>query len=136
MKKLILVIVIATAAAGIYAFYMYNKPVSGLQNVSADVFVAADELYSDFENDEGSANNNYLGKIVEVKGKVRDMKKDDSGFTIILSTNDANFGINCGLSSDQEANFNKFQSGDSIILRGECVGVDMDVVMIRCVIIE
>jgi hypothetical protein len=136
MKKILLLILIAVIGAGIYALYLYNKPVSDINDLKPEFTLEANTFFNDFISDEAKANTKYLGKIVEVKGVVRDLITDGQGATVILETSDPIFGINCGLSEGQEMEFDKFKTGDKVTIRGECAGYDMDVVLTRCVLIQ
>lgn len=136
MKKIIIVILALMVAGGSIAYYLYTKPVADVSDLKPAYFIDAPTLFDEFFNDEAGANNKYLGKIIEVKGKLQVIKTDTSGSTVFLFTNDEIFGINCGLSEGQQKHFSKYKAGDPITIRGECVGYDMDVVMTRCVIME
>ena len=75
MKKIIIpVLLVGLVAAGI-GYYMYNKPVESLEKKKADVSVTASQIIADYEADEKAANDKYLGKVVEVSGKVSTMKE-------------------------------------------------------------
>ncbi len=137
MKKvLVVVLVIALIAAG-YGFYLYNKPVADTNDLKAAYTLSADELFNQFENDESGANAKYLGKIIEVNGKIREFSIGDSGeINLVLSSGSDMFGINCGLSKGQDSEYRNFREGDSIKVKGECSGISMDVVLTRCVIVK
>lgn len=137
MKKFLIVsITIILIAAG-YAWYLYNKPMADLDHIDATYTVTADELFSQFENNEAEANKKYLGKIVEVYGKVRDLSIGDSGdLNLVLASGSEMFGINCGISKQNDTQYNKYKVGDSIKIKGECTGMSMDVVLTRCVIVK
>ncbi len=137
MKRNIFIIILALAVfAGIYGWYMYEKPVANIAGLKPEFNLDATELYGNFESDEDIANDKYLGKIIELNGTVREKLTDESGLTVILETENEMFGINCGLGEGQEAAFEKLNAGDKVTIRGECAGFTMDVVMVRCVIIS
>ena len=137
MKKVVLIILILAALGAGYAYYLYNKPVADTSDLAAAYSLSADELFNQFENDESAANSMYLGKIVEVKGKIREFSIGDSGeINLVLASGSDMFGINCGLSKGQDKEYRKFREGDSIKVKGECSGISMDVVLTRCVIVN
>ena len=137
MKKILIVIGILVVLGGSYAYYLYNKPVADTTNIDATYSITADDLFSQFEVDETSANAKYLGKIIEVKGKVREFSIGDSGeLNLVLASGSDFFGINCGLSKGQSAEYKNYKQGDSITIKGECSGISMDVVLTRCVIVK
>lgn len=137
MKKIVLIILVLAALGAGYAYYLYNKPVADTSDLAAAYSLSADELFNQFENDESAANSMYLGKIVEVKGKIREFSIGDSGeINLVLASGSDMFGINCGLSKGQDKEYRKFREGDSIKVKGECSGISMDVVLTRCVIVN
>lgn len=127
---------VVVAIAGAIGWYLYSKPVADISNLKPEYSLEAAELFAEFSGDESGANTKYLGKIIEVTGTIQVLNSDKGGLSVILFTNDEIFGINCGLSAGQDKAYKKYKSGDKIILRGECAGYDMDVVLTRCVIIE
>ena len=137
MKKLLIIFVVLAVIIGGYAIYLYNKPVADTQDLKAEYTVSADDLFRQFENNESEANSKYLGKIVEVNGKIREFSIGDSGeLNMVLASESDMFGINCGLSKGQDADYKNYSEGDSIKIKGECSGISMDVVLTRCVIVK
>ena len=137
MKKVLLIVLILGLVAAGYAYYLYNKPVADTNDLKAEYSLSADDLFSQFENDESGANSKYLGKIIEVNGKIREFSIGDSGeINLVLASGSDMFGINCGLSDSQDAEYRNFREGDSIKIKGECSGISMDVVLTRCVIVK
>jgi hypothetical protein len=137
MKKILLILGVVVVLAGGYGYYLYTKPVSGLMNVDPDFSLSSDSLYSYFDTNEEAANAKYLGKIIEVKGKVREFSIGDSGeVSVILSTGNPMFSVNCGMNKEQEIDYKSYKVGDTIKVKGECSGISMDVVMTRGVIVK
>ena len=137
MKKILLILLVIAILGGGYAYYLYNKPVASTDDIKAELTISADELFSQFENNETEANSKYLGKIIEVSGKVRDFSIGDSGdLNVVLASGNEMFGINCGLAKGQDAKYKNYQVGDTIKIKGECTGISMDVVLTRCVIVK
>src|SRR5688500_17143751 len=113
IKNILIAIAILIAAGLLYGYYLYNKPVADTADLNTAFVVTAPQLFSEFENDESLANQRYLGKVIEVNGKVRDMSISDNGeINLILDANSEMFGINCGLMENQEENYRKFKVGD------------------------
>src|SRR5688572_19371110 len=106
MKKILLFVVVIVILGGGYAYYLYNKPVASINDIDAELTISAEDLFSQFENNETEANTRYLGKIIEVRGKVRDFSIGDSGdLNLVLASGNEMFGINCGLAKGQDAKY-------------------------------
>ena len=137
MKKIVLIIAVLFVIAGGYGWYLYNKPVASTRDLHADYSITADDLFDQFDTNEAEANSKYLGKIIEVYGKVREFSIGDSGeLNLIMGSKSPMFGINCGLSQGQDINYKNYKVGDSISVKGECSGISLDVVLTRCFIVK
>src|SRR5687767_9552445 len=86
MKKVILPLVLLVLVAISVGYYMYNKPVESLNNKTADVTITADQLLAEYEANEKAANDKYLGKVVQVSGKVSDVTTEDGKNKIHFET--------------------------------------------------
>jgi hypothetical protein len=97
------------------------------------ISINAEELYQSFLSDEKAANTAYLEKAIEISGKIGSISKNaDSSQVLFLQTSDPIFGVNCTMEGKAE----NLKSGDSIRLKGICSGFIIDVVLIRCHIVE
>ena len=131
------ILIIIILAGGAYGYYLYSKPMADAGSVTADYKMSADSLFKYFDENETEANKKYLGKVIEVQGKIRDLSVGKKGEkNIMLASSSDFFGINCELSKTQNEQFGKYKIGGSIKIKGECTGVLSDVVLTRCVIVS
>lgn len=129
MKKfLIPLLIIGIIAAGI-GYYMYNKPVESLEKKKADVSVTASQIIADYEADEKAANEKYLGKVVEVSGKVSTITDDGGKAKILLETDNPMALVICELEDGKDAG--QIQAGDQAKVKGLCSGYLSDVVLVQ-----
>jgi len=137
MKKILLIVFLLIVLAGGYAYYMYMKPVEGLADADAAYSLTSDELYDYFDTNESEANAKYLGKIIEVRGEIREFSIGDSGdLSVILATGNPMFSVNIGMNKNQTIDYKNYKTGDSIKVKAECTGISMDVVLTRGVIVK
>lgn len=95
----------------------------------------AQQLFEEFTMDEGKANGKYLGKVIEVKGHVESIRTEESSINVYLDT-DAPFGqVVCQLNTDLASDNLKRFEGGSILIKGECSGMLMDVILVNGVIL-
>lgn len=135
MRKLLLIGGALAIGAAVVAYLIYNKPHQNMDKATADIHIAASELLSAFETDEGAANAKYLDKIVAVTGEVREVVTTEEGLTTItLETGSAMSGIVCELDTLTEHPKTDFQPEETITVKGVCTGMLMDVVLVRCVV--
>ncbi len=133
MKKKLLAFAGILLLCGVgWGFYLYNKPHSGVENITPAVTIAAPAFYQQYSANEKDADAKFLDKVIEVSGTVSDIQKTDTTINIILKVSDMG-GVNCSLSIRD----NKLQVpsvGSAVILKGRCTGYLMDVELVDCII--
>jgi len=116
-----------------WAYYLYVKPHQSAAGETADFTVDADSLYSQYQTNEHAADQKYLGKVIEVSGKLSEIQHNGNAEVWILSQQGAGGGINCqlfaGVKPDPEP-----KSGDIVTIKGRCTGYLMDVNLVDCVL--
>lgn len=122
--------------AAFIAYKTYNKPHINVATFKSDISLSADTILNDFTLDENAANVAYLDKIIQVNGTISDIKLENGKGIIALQTND-DFGSVLGhLSDTATKKINALKVGQSIILKGICTGYLMDVILVKCEIIN
>lgn len=131
-KKIIIGIVILGLLGLAYGSYEYFRPHQSLKNLQSDVTLTAQELFTEYETDETTSNEKYLDKVIEVTGTIKDISTNKEGITSITldAANDLS-GVICEL--DKDGKHRNFKTGETVIFKGMCTGMLMDVVLVRCV---
>jgi hypothetical protein len=134
--KVALGVVLFIALAGILAsLYMFNLKHKDLAKASPDFKITATVLQKAFEDNETAASKLYIGKIIEVTGKVASVKPAENKFmSISLVTGSDLSSVICTF--PLIADPSKLNVGDEITLHGECSGFLMDVLLNNCAIIQ
>ena len=137
-KKIIFFIIILGILGGGYAYYYtFHKPHKNTFDLKADYSLSASDLFSEYENDEEASNKKYLGKIIEVSGKIVNIKEFDGNFEISLE--DEMEGVTCLVDSSyaiqQKKELDQLKPEQIIKIKGQCNGYLMGVKMDRCVLI-
>lgn len=135
MKKVLFLVLIIGLAFAVTGLYYYNKPIESLKSAPAAFQLSADSLFAAYETDETAANARFLDKTMEVYGKILNVNKDTSGISLTLRTNSEMFGVICKL-EDKSVPESNFSVGQPIRLKGQCTGYLMDVVLVRCSVVE
>jgi len=134
MKKvLLLLLALGVIGAGV-GYYMYNKPVASLEKKKADVVVTAAQLIADYESDEKAADDKYLGKVVQVSGKMLDMTTAEGKMKIQIETPNPIAVIICELEPGAEPG--SVKPGDEIVVKGMCTGYLSDVILVQATIVK
>lgn len=96
-----------------------------VESQKTDAKIEASKLFEIFSNDEDSANELYLGKILEVEGRVSSKSINKNHVAIQLSAGDPmGGGINCALRFPKDS---VTEVGQLIKVKGKCSGYLMDV---------
>ncbi|HYE54086.1 MAG TPA: hypothetical protein VD996_04555 [Chitinophagaceae bacterium] len=142
-KIIILVVLLAIAGVGIYAWKEYNRKNEDLSKVKSAHTVQATALISEFTANDTLANTKYLGKVVTVEGMVKQVdRSEEGGCTVVLGDTTDMSSVRClmdsvhapaaiSLSRSQpvkiKGSFNGFKKDDTGLLGS-------DVELNRCVI--
>ena len=116
-----------------WAYHLYVKPHQSVSGATTDFMISADSLYRQYQTDERTANQKYLGKVIEVSGRLAEVEHSGASEIWILSPQAGGGGINCQLFGGTKVDPEP-RSGDSITVKGRCTGFLMDVNLADCVL--
>ncbi|RMD73561.1 MAG: hypothetical protein D6818_04545 [Bacteroidetes bacterium] len=135
MKRTLLYgIALVVLIGGAAAYYMYNKPHQDMRRATPAFKLTATELFSEYDTDESTANEKYLGKVIEVSGTVRSVERGEEGrIAVTLESGHPMFGVVCELDELSEPRRTEFDEGEQVTFRCVCTGKLMDVVLNRCI---
>jgi len=142
-KIIILVVLLAAAGAGIYAWKEYNRKNEDLSGVKALHTVQAVALINEFNSNDSLANSKYLGKVVAVEGMVKQVDRDDEGkYTVVLGDTAEMSSVRCLMDSLHASDATALARGESVKIKGSFNGfkkddtglLGSDVELNRCVI--
>lgn len=137
MKKILMIIGLLGVIGGGIGYYLYNKPHKNMMNTKPSAKLEASAIFTEYETDETAANEKYLGKVVEVTGMIKLAEKGDDGVvSVTLNTGSEMAGVVCQLDPEKGYSDTDFKAGSMATFRGDCTGMLMDVVLVRCVSIS
>jgi putative nucleic acid binding protein len=125
-------IVLCLLLAAAWGYHLYNDPHHSAASEPATVSIDADSLYTQYQHDEHSADSSYLGKVIEVKGKIAEIQHNGGSEIWILSGDPGGGGINCQLFAAEKGQ--QHRVGDMVSVKGRCTGFLMDVNLADCVV--
>jgi RecG-like helicase len=133
-KKILLALFVLGAAGAGYGYYMYNKKPADIRTITANFELTAAALVADYNKDENAANLKYLDKVIDVKGKVAEVKVDNATgqATVILDSGDPMAAVTCSFYNDEAASVKSIAQGAEVVIKGKCTGKLMDVVLNKC----
>lgn len=118
--------------AFIWAWRLYHKPHESAAGETAAVTIDADSLYHQYQLDEHAADLKYMGKVIEVSGKLVEIQHSGNAEIWIVSTQPGGGGINCQMFPGAKPEVMP-KAGDVVTLKGRCTGFLMDVNLADCV---
>lgn len=136
MKRTLQIVLALVVIGAIGGYMMYNKPHENIEKASIDLTTTAEAIFADFETDEMAANEKYNDKLVEVTGKVVKSSKDESGIVNVILDSGSMFGVVCKLDELTEHKRTEFEEGSEVTFKGKCTGINMDVLLVRCVEVD
>ena len=133
--KIALFIVFFIALSGILAaLYLFNLKHTDMSKAKPDFVITASALQKAFEDDETAASTRYINKIIEVTGTIGSTKPAGNNvLNISLVTGNGLSSVICTFPAIADPS--KFRTGDEIVLRGECSGFLLDVLLNNCAVI-
>ena len=139
-----LVILLAIAIVGLYAWKEYTRGNKDLANAKADIIISAVQLVKEYETSDSTANNKYLGKIIETNGIIKAVEQDERGYyTLVIGDTSSLSSVRCSMDTTHKQDAAALTTGASVSVRGNCtgfnkddMGLGSDVILNRCVIIK
>jgi len=119
MFRKILLAILTLALIGVATvIYLWNKPPEKVEDKTG-IAITATALTKEFADDEQKANEQYLGKVIEVTGTVMETEpKQDGTLMIMLDAGDPLVGVQCSM---REKGIT-VKSGQNLKIKGFCSG--------------
>jgi hypothetical protein len=116
-----------------WAWHLYDKPHQSAADETITLSIVADSLYQQYQSNEKAADQKYLGKVIEVTGRISEIQHNGNSEIWILSTQAGGGGINCELFPGAKTDTHP-KTGDNVTVKGRCTGFLMDVNLADCVL--
>ena len=123
-KTLLIILLVIVVAGGIgagVAYNMWNKPHAKVENEEG-ITVTADELCKAYSENETAANEQYLGKALNVSGIVVKQETNQQGALVVtIQGNDPDLSVLCTMRDKND----KLEPGSKVVMKGYSSGGDM-----------
>ena len=134
MKKVWIILAAFILIVGGTMYYQYNKKVASLSGAKPDVEVTAQKMLTDYSEDETAANDQYLGKVVQVSGNVAAIVEEDGKKKVHLDTGNPIALIICEIEDGED--IASVKTGDEIKMKGLCSGYLSDVILVQATLVQ
>jgi hypothetical protein len=127
-KKAIIGIVLLTLAAALvwYAYREYYRPHERISDLTPSYTMEATALIREFETQEGTANQNYLSKVLLINGMIKSVDSSGGDFIVSLGDTTQQTSVRCFLDASSHPQKAIFQRGMTISIKGYCTGFNAD----------
>ena len=129
-------VLVAALVSAYLAVTIYNKPHINVSRATPKVSLIAKTLLDDFQLDENLANTKYLEQIIQVTGKISHLDIANGNGIVVLKDGNSFGSIMCHLSPEENEKLVTLKEGQSITIKGICTGYLMDVILIKCILIN
>lgn len=133
----ILAIIAITTLVSIWALYYIDKsPEKITPDTRVEVKISSADLLASFIEDESKANSDFVERIIEVKGVVKEVTFLNNRYTVLLQGQGEYACLICDMDEDEVDQINEVTIGDTITLKGVCKGFLMDAILLNCVLVN
>lgn len=119
----------------VLAIYLNRTPSKVTQKTVVEVKISSEDLLAEFLNDEAKANQDYVEKVIEVEGIVKEVTFLNNRYTVLLQGQGEYACLMCDMNIEEMERIKEISTGDTITLKGVCKGFLMDAILLNCVLI-
>ncbi len=135
-KSLILVFLMVIIFGLALALYCYNKPHVNVKKSEAAYALTAQNLISEYQRNETETNEKYFEIVIQVKGKIFEISTLKGNSVITLKDENLESSIICHMIPEENIRVFELQKGQDIEIKGISTGYLLDVIMVRCTLVE
>ncbi|MGZ5134545.1 MAG: OB-fold protein [Flavitalea sp.] len=140
-KNIFLAVLLIILAGAIYIYKEYNRTNTNVAEEISAFTVEANELIKAFSDDDSAANMKYVGKVISVRGFVKNVNQDEKGYySVSLGDTASLSSVRCSVDSMYSGRAASLKPGTTITVKGSCTGyikdelLGLDVIINRCFI--
>lgn len=134
--KIILGFLLVAIVLLVLSIYYYNKPDVNVVKTNAAYVLTAKNLIEEYRADESSTNKKYTEQVIQVSGKVHEISKLKGNSVITIRNVDQESSIICHMLPNENQKALKLVKGQKVRVKGICTGYLLDVIMVRCILVE
>jgi hypothetical protein len=136
-KYIIIAVVLIAIIAAVVVINTIFRSYKSLVKAKPDFIFEASGFISTYEANEKQSDSIYIDRIIQVKGPVAEiLQEEELKYTLMLRDDRSFAGINCSMDEEFNDEIANLSVGDTVIVKGVCAGMLMDVILTRCVIVS
>lgn len=141
IKYALLALLVLGGAAALYIWKEYNRTHKDTASLKPDYTVEATDFIREYQANEQASNKKYWDKVVKVRGRVKQLSRDERGFcTILLGDTASMSSVRCSIDSAHTQEARSIQENAVIAVKGICSGftndelLGADIILVRAVV--
>ena len=134
--KIILGFLLIVIPLLLVSIYFYNKPHVDVVKTEAAYILTAQNLIKEYQENEIGTNEKYSENVILVRGKVFEVSTLKGNSVITLKDDSSESSVICHLLPGENIKILELKKGQDISIKGICTGYLLDVIMVRCTLVE
>ncbi|MGB5665623.1 MAG: hypothetical protein WBM53_02155 [Maribacter sp.] len=134
--KIILGFLLLAIAVLVASIYYYNKPHVNVEKTNAAYILTAGNLISEYQENETNTNRKYTEKIIQINGEIHEISTLKGNSVITIRNEDQESSIICHMLPSERGKSLLLKKGQKVSIKGVCTGYLLDVIMVRCILVE
>ena len=116
--------------------YYYNKPHVDVKKSDAAYKLTAQHLIKEYQENETNTNEKYSEKVIQIEGDVYEVTTLKGNSVVTLNDPNSESSIICHMQAAHNKAALALKKGQKITIKGFCTGYLLDVIMVRCILVE
>ncbi|WP_430965835.1 OB-fold protein [Spongiimicrobium sp. 2-473A-2-J] len=131
-----LALAIASISLIVVGLSYYNKPHTDVEKSEVAYKVTARNLIWEYQEDEMQTDQKYAEQVIQVQGQIIHTEWVKDHYVVTLDGGNLEAGIICHMQPDQGALVTDIEKGREISVKGICTGYLLDVMLVKCILIN
>ena len=120
----------------IVSLYYYNKPHVNVEKSDAVYSLTAENLIKEYQENEIHTNEKYTERVIQIEGDVHEISTLKGSSVVTLKDPNMESSIICHMQAEDNKLALTLKKGQRISVKGVCTGYLLDVIMVRCILVE
>ncbi|EAR02583.1 hypothetical protein FB2170_04830 [Maribacter sp. HTCC2170] len=120
----------------IVSLFYYNKPHVNVEKSDAIYSLTAQNLIKEYQENELGTDKKYTEQIIEIEGHIHEISTLKGSSVITLKDPESDSSIICHMQAKDNKRALTLKKGQRVTIKGVCTGYLLDVMMVRCILVE
>lgn len=118
------------------SIYFYNKPHVDVKSSQADYVMTAQSLIEEYRQNEIGTDAKYSENVIQVQGRIFEVSTLKGNGVITIKEEGDESSVICHMLPEENRKIVGLKRGHDIVVKGICTGYLLDVMMVKCTLVE